>query len=416
MFPLPLPDVIFDVRTFYAELVAFDSEELNAGMLDVSQKIQDLSRRLRAKEFKKRRLGRIIMKIQNMRLGVGCYSLVNKAKVPYGKKLEGKGNKPVSSTGHYRCEGSSETLFPNQIGTCVKVAGEKVLLSAQEMKVIKDQKVDDPSDNAVMHVIGFRDRSKLKTYHNIRTSYFIGADDEHVLNSSQVLDALIVTLLEKDQMAVVRLLGHSRGTGRLCVLLPQQEHFDEDHFQTPPGFHLIFLPYADDIRQPEIKIHREFKQSQAASQGDKDQLARAKLLVQALSQDQLDPRQFEDFQLQNFYSKLQAVALNEKSHQMQTVQDLLQPDTEGMRTHFSQILDLFHQAFPWKAEPVAPPKPYRQDKPVKKVQKEKESLESLIRQGKYSQMKVAELRVYMRTLGLPIDGLKDELVQRVLER
>lgn len=197
LFPLPTPEQVFDVRTFYAELIAFDSDDVNAGMLDVSQKIQDLSRRLRAKEFKKRRLGRITMKIQDMQVGVGCYSLVNKAKVPYGRKLEGKDNKPVSSTGHYRSEGCKETLFSNQIGTCVKLGGEKIPLTTEEMKTLKTQVIDGASEGGVMNVIGFRDRTKLKAYHSIKTSYFIAADDERITNSSSVLDALIVTLVKK---------------------------------------------------------------------------------------------------------------------------------------------------------------------------------------------------------------------------
>lgn len=36
---------------------------------------------------------------------------------------------------------------------------------------------------------------------------------------------------------------------RFCALLPQEEKMNEETgLQTPPGFQLIVLPYADDIR------------------------------------------------------------------------------------------------------------------------------------------------------------------------
>lgn len=35
---------------------------------------------------------------------------------------------------------------------------------------------------------------------------------------------------------------------RFAALFPQKEEYDEDdHFQTPPGFNMIILPFAEDI-------------------------------------------------------------------------------------------------------------------------------------------------------------------------
>lgn len=35
---------------------------------------------------------------------------------------------------------------------------------------------------------------------------------------------------------------------RFAALFPQVETYDpEDHYQTPPGFNMVILPYADDI-------------------------------------------------------------------------------------------------------------------------------------------------------------------------
>ena len=40
-------------------------------------------------------------------------------------------------------------------------------------------------------LIGFKPRSFIKPYHNIRTSYFIYPDEEHVTGSSQFFDGLL---------------------------------------------------------------------------------------------------------------------------------------------------------------------------------------------------------------------------------
>ena len=35
---------------------------------------------------------------------------------------------------------------------------------------------------------------------------------------------------------------------RFAALFPQEEKYDEeDHFQTPPGFNMVILPFAEDI-------------------------------------------------------------------------------------------------------------------------------------------------------------------------
>jgi ATP-dependent DNA helicase 2 subunit 1 len=49
-------------------------------------------------------------------------------------------------------------------------------------------------------------------------------------------------------IAIVRFLPRVGTQIRFCALLPQMEEYDENHFQTPPGLNLVYLPYADDLR------------------------------------------------------------------------------------------------------------------------------------------------------------------------
>jgi ATP-dependent DNA helicase 2 subunit 1 len=63
------------------------------------------------------------------------------------------------------------------------------------------------------------------------------------------MDALIREMIKEDKIAIVRFIPRENSIVRFCALVPQEEKIDEeDGFQTPPGFQLIFLPFADDIR------------------------------------------------------------------------------------------------------------------------------------------------------------------------
>ena len=56
-------------------------------------------------------------------------------------------------------------------------------------------------------------------------------------------------MIKKDKIAVVRVQVRENTSVRFCALLPQEESMDETTgLQTPPGFQLVVLPYADDIR------------------------------------------------------------------------------------------------------------------------------------------------------------------------
>jgi hypothetical protein len=58
---------------------------MNLSSVDTTSKILDLTKRLRAKEFKKRRLGRVPFEIgKDVTVGCSFYCLINKAKKPTG--------------------------------------------------------------------------------------------------------------------------------------------------------------------------------------------------------------------------------------------------------------------------------------------------------------------------------------------
>ncbi len=60
LFPVKKPDGRkFEVRKFYADLIALDPEDASHGTLDTSNRIMELTKRIRQKIYKKRQLGSI---------------------------------------------------------------------------------------------------------------------------------------------------------------------------------------------------------------------------------------------------------------------------------------------------------------------------------------------------------------------
>jgi ATP-dependent DNA helicase 2 subunit 1 len=119
-----------------------------------------------------------------------------------------------------------------------------------------------------------------------------------------LFDALIKVLTSKELMAIVKFISKKGSQLRICALLPQKESYDEDHFQTPPGFNLIFLPYSEDI------VNFSGDKTVAHPADISRELAHmCKLLINNLTINDFDVRNFDSPNLQKFYAHLQAHAL-----------------------------------------------------------------------------------------------------------
>eukprot|EP01017_Pseudomicrothorax_dubius_P017726 TRINITY_DN1989_c0_g1_i5.p1 TRINITY_DN1989_c0_g1~~TRINITY_DN1989_c0_g1_i5.p1 ORF type:complete len:478 (+),score=131.50 TRINITY_DN1989_c0_g1_i5:857-2290(+) len=323
LFPLQKPSgEKFDFTKFYADLVTVDPDEIN----DASTKISQLSVRIKQKEFKKRVLGRCDFHLSpELKMGIRFYTMIHHTKKPYPVKLDAKSNKLLKSTTKPVCKETGSILYPNQIGTFFPLGGEKIRFNKEEMQHIK--KFDTPS----LKLMGFKPRSRLKDYHNIRTSYFLYPDEDRFIGSGQLAHGLITEMLRKDQIAIVRFVPRSTSNVRFCALLPQQEFYDEDNFQTPPGFNLVWLPYADDLRKPDTV--RPVSRTEVS----REEIQVAKILINSLSTQEFDCRSFDNHSVQKFFANLTAIALREDLKDDELV-DSLEPDREGLEKNMATLL------------------------------------------------------------------------------
>ena len=82
-------------------------------------------------------------------------------------------------------------------------------------------------DKLGMTLMGFKPKSYLKCYHNVKHSMFVFPDEKKVVGSSQCADALIKEMIRKDKIAIVRVQVRENTSVRFCALLAQEEKFDD---------------------------------------------------------------------------------------------------------------------------------------------------------------------------------------------
>ena len=159
------------------------------------------------------------------------FTQVMKAKKPTAKKVNAANNKPLQATSRYVCGETGHALYRNQIGSYFPLGNEKVRLDQSEVKQIKHFGAQG------MKLMGFKPRSYLKVFHNIKHAYFVYPDEKKSGGSSQCTDALIKELISQDKIAIVKFIPRENSTVRFCALLPQDEKLDpDDDFETPAGF------------------------------------------------------------------------------------------------------------------------------------------------------------------------------------
>ncbi|KAL6072069.1 X-ray repair cross-complementing protein 6 [Balamuthia mandrillaris] len=389
----------FDPSRFYQYIISV-SEDEDTGLFnyDASAKFEELRARVRRKEFKKRAINRFSLFIgPDIEIALRLYNLVQKTTKGSHVWLDAKTNQPVKTMSKWVCVDTGTLLMDTQIKYSYGYGGESVIFDKDEVATIK------ALDKKGLQLMGFKPRHSLKTYYNIRHSSFVYPDEHEIQGSTVAFTALLDRMLHMDKLAIARWIPRDGAPPRFVALLPQQETFDEDGIQiNPPGFHLIPLPYADDIRtitlgEPQPKANEE-------------QILKAKKLVKTLRIN-FDSRSFENPALQKHYASLQALALDRDT--VEETPDYLQPDEEGM-SRFSAVIDEFKSAvFSEDYESRRATKPGQKRKrvvdsgdtnkrPEKKAAVDEETVQELASLGQLKKLTIPQLKQYLMGKGVAV--------------
>uniref|UniRef100_A0A8C8JR45 DNA helicase n=1 Tax=Oncorhynchus tshawytscha TaxID=74940 RepID=A0A8C8JR45_ONCTS len=237
----------FDVSLFFCDVVSPPEDESELGLqMEPCGKLEDLRKRVRAKEMK-RSMARLNLCLgEEMNVAVGVYITVRQTKKPNAKELYRDNNEPAhTKTCLYHTQTGS-LLLPSDTKRAQVYAGRQIVMEKDEVDVIK--KFSDPG----LELIGFKPMERLKLHHHLRSALFIYPEEETVTGvfvwSACVFTALLRRCSERNVFALCNYTRIRNSSPRFLALVPQREELDEGQAQIEaPGFHGIFLPYADDI-------------------------------------------------------------------------------------------------------------------------------------------------------------------------
>ena len=340
LFPMNFDNKRFNLSNFYSQIIPANSDDdIDGGtdnLLSIEQctdRLRELTKRIRQKEIKKRTLGKVpFFLTNNTKIYMNVYSTVKRSSKGKIYNVDAKTNKLLKGLNSIKCKDTGGELYPEQVGSYQLYGNRKIPFSKEEMSQIKF--IEEPG----MKLMGFKSIESIKPYYNIRESYFIYPNELFSNGSGTLVDAMIKQMLNKKKCAIVKFVSREGSVVKFCALMPQAEKYDEDYFQTPPGFNMIILPWADDIRSNSEILAKNPKELPEVTQEQSDL---AKRIIKKMNIS-FDCRAFENVELQKFYSTLQALALEESN--IEKVEDTLQPHTEGLEKVLNGLDENFRKA------------------------------------------------------------------------
>lgn len=394
----------FDVSKFYEDIIVIPDDEC---LPNPSDKFDELLSRVRSKDHKKRSLMSVPFILgPGLEMNVSVYALVRSTKKGAVVKLDERTNQEVKTRTSYICEDTGTILMPTDMKSYCYFAGEKVVFEKSEVDSMKH--FADPG----LTLMGFKPKSALKRYFHVKPAHFIFPNDSSVIGSSKLFTALLQRALAHDVIAICRFVPKVSSAPSFVALVPQEEQHDENRVQiAPAGFHVIYLPFAGDMRK--LKYEETPKANDA-------QIDKAKEVIKKLSF-KFRPEDFENPALQTHYRNLEALALDRDAPE-ETV-DLTEPDADVIDKRAGQILkELIDLVYPVGYNPEAtaskqvPPSGASAAKRVKSgCDISTVDVATHAQNGTLSTLTVPVLKEFLKSVGKKGTGKKEELVAAVKE-
>jgi ATP-dependent DNA helicase 2 subunit 1 len=163
-------------------------------------------------------------------------------------------------------------------------------------------------DDPVIRIIGFKPTSAIEPWMNVTHSVFLYPTDSDYIGSVRGFTSLYKSMLKLDKVAIAWAVLRRNSSPMVCALYPAPEETSDlngTEIQTsPPGLHLIRLPFADDIRQrPEVS---PVKASDSLIDSFK------KIVTTLTMPKGYESDRYQNPRLQWFYRLLQSTALDEE--------------------------------------------------------------------------------------------------------
>lgn len=362
-------------------------------------------------------------------ISVKGYNVIHRQKEERSCYIWLDGEVPQIATGETTkvSEDSARTVEKGETKKAYKFGGEYVYFTPEEQKSLRD------FGPTCIRILGFKPRSSLPVWASIKRSSFIFPSEEHYVGSTRTFTALWKKLLKDDKMGIAWAVTRSNAKPELCAIIPSRNRNDEDSGTPflPAGLWLYTLPFADDIRNP--------PDLPEPVQASDELVEKVKIITENLwfPNRAYDPSRYPNPQLQWHYKILQALALQEEVPEQ--AEDLTIPKYKAIGKRVGGHIrdwealvedEVAHLKKSSTARPATTSSVKREGKakrdgidledenPRKRVKAEgsqlsNTQLKAASETGGLSKMTVAVLKDVLTVRGLPVHGLKAELVERL---
>ncbi|CAI5461501.1 unnamed protein product [Closterium sp. Yama58-4] len=452
LFPLSRPGEKFNANIFYADMLGFDDSQ-RAGFQPEEIRLSDLQQRLRKKVYRKRMVKRVMFAVvPHLHIALSSYALIRPAKIQKQVYVRAVDNRTVKVETALVCQDTGAVLHGPLPRYQPMPGGSRIIMAKAEVDQVKAVCTHD------LLLLGFKPLHCLKDYHNLQPPTFLFPDEETLSGSTAAFIALHNAMLDANSFALA--CWAKIGMPRLVAILPQQEQVDESGTQVQPvGWHMIPLPFYDDIRPAEKYAHwvpghgakdvggdgeQEGRGGEVVSapRANAEQVATATTLMRYMHLKEFSPLNILNPVIQTHYSMLEAIALDlpevepvvdttlpDHSIFQPPQTDTNQPPRKGKAARATAALRHFKDAVygAGHEEEEAEKAAAARAKADAAEKKRKATFDAatakagvvdwrgLAEKGKLDTLTNEELKGYLRMHNLPLTGRKAELVERIKE-
>ncbi|GAB1599908.1 X-ray repair cross-complementing protein 6-like [Argonauta hians] len=244
LLPLQLKDQTFDINKFYKSLLTIINDDEMENLPNPSERKDELLKRMRFKERKKRVLRKVHLCIgDGVQAEVGIYRLIHSCKKPSPVHLDKRENRELKKKRLFYLNQTGEILMPQDFKFTKMFGGKTV--SFEKEDITKMKMFGEPG----FSLLGFQSQEDLKLHYHVKPAHFIYPEEKSMSGSTCLFSALLDRCLNRNVVPICVYVSSKTSTPEYVALLPQKETFNENRSQLmPPGFHVIYLPYAEDFR------------------------------------------------------------------------------------------------------------------------------------------------------------------------
>ncbi|KAK7602265.1 hypothetical protein V9T40_009706 [Parthenolecanium corni] len=368
-----------------------------------TSKIEELLEQTFRRDSKKRSIANLTLNIGNdIRINVNMFNFYRPLRIPSIMKLDNKMNEQVKNTAQTYNSETGERLLKTDVIKYYETGDKQIMFTVQELERFHMNVAKG------IELLGFKSLSELSPENYFKPSSFIFPSEDKIKGSSLLFTTLLRRCLEKQKFMLCYIVSRVKSKPWLAALVPQEEENN-----MPAGFHILYLPYADYIREIPYPPQSELTP---------EKVDLFKKILKKISF-QYSPSVFENPDIQKHWANIEALALNytePRSITDETLRDYSQI-SERLGGLEDEFVDTF---FPTTYNPEFEFEKKRtfsdysasnKWKLAKFDPEDPDYVEKVARGGQADKLTVPILKEYLLKHNINVKGKKQDLLDRLFE-